>query len=202
MNMRKLLVATRNKGKIEEIRSELKDLAFNVVGLEEAGVPKDFDVEEPAMTMEGNAIIKAMAYGRKTGLLTLSEDAGLEVDALDGRPGVFSARYAPGTDEDRYRKLLSEMAGVPDEKRGAQFRAVVALYDPNNEKIRTCEGIYRGVIIREPRGTNGFGYDPVFYNADLKKTNAEMSREEKNAVSHRGMALRKAKTILDDEFTK
>ncbi|MBI2550890.1 RdgB/HAM1 family non-canonical purine NTP pyrophosphatase [Candidatus Uhrbacteria bacterium] len=200
--MRKLLVATRNKGKIEEIRSELKDLAFNVVGLEEAGVPKDFDVEEPAMTMEGNAIIKAMAYGRKTGLLTLSEDAGLEVDALDGRPGVFSARYAPGTDEDRYRKLLSEMAGVPDEKRGAQFRAVVALYDPNNEKIRTCEGIYRGVIIREPRGTNGFGYDPVFYNADLKKTNAEMSREEKNAVSHRGMALRKAKTILDDEFTK
>lgn len=202
MNAKKLLIATRNKGKIAEIQLELKDLPFEVVGLEEAGVPKEFDVEEPAMTMEGNAVIKAMTYGRKTGLLTLSEDAGLEVDALGGRPGVFSARYAPGTDEDRYRKLLGEMKNVPDEKRGAQFRAVIAIYDPENEKIRTCEGIYRGVITREPKGSEGFGYDPIFLNTSLNKTNAEMSKEEKNAVSHRGIALRKAKVILQEEFSE
>lgn len=200
MSERKLLIATRNRGKIEEIRLELHDQSFEVVGLEEAGVPKEFEVEEPAMTMEGNAIIKAMMYGRKTGFLTLSEDAGLEVDSLGGRPGVLSARYAPGTDEDRYRKLLEELAHVPDAARGAQFRAVIAIYDPTNEKIRTCEGVYRGTIIREPRGKNGFGYDPIFYNTELKKTNAEMTKEEKNSVSHRGMALRKAKIILTIEF--
>lgn len=200
MTLRKLLIATRNKGKIEEIRLELRDLPLEVVGLEEAGVPKAFEVEEPAMTMEGNAIIKAMTYGRKSGLLTMAEDAGLEVDALGGRPGVFSARYAPGTDEDRYRKLLEELADVSDVERGAQFRAVVAMYDPSNEKIRTCEGVYRGTIIRESRGENGFGYDPIFFNAELKKTNAEMTKEEKNSVSHRGMALWKAKVLLVEEF--
>lgn len=198
MTQRKLLIATRNKGKLEEIRLELHDLPFEVVGLEEAGVPKEFDVEEPAMTMEGNAIIKAMTYGRKTGLLTLAEDAGLEVDALYGRPGVLSARYAPGTDEDRYRKLLEELKEVSDDKLGAQFRAVVAIYNPASEKIRTCEGIYRGVITREPKGMNGFGYDPIFYNTELKKTNAEMTKKEKNLVSHRGMALRMAKLILNE----
>lgn len=204
MSKQKLLIATRNKGKIEEIRLELNDLPFEVVGLEEAGVPKEFDVEESAMTMEGNAIIKAMTYGRETNLLTLSEDAGLEVDALGGRPGVFSSRYASGTDSDRYQKLLSELASVPDDKRGAQFRAVVALYDPNSEKIRTCEGVYRGSISHEPKGTNGFGYDPIFWNDNLEKTSAEMTKEEKNAVSHRGRALREAKVILakwNDEKT-
>lgn len=197
--MKKLLIATRNKGKIEEIRFGFSDLPFEVVGLDEAGVLKDFDVEEPAMTMEGNAIIKAMTYGRKTGLLTFSEDAGIEVDALGGRPGVLSARYAPGTDEDRYRKLLAELIDVPDERRGAQFRAVAALYDPSNEKIRTCEGIFRGVLLRESRGTGGFGYDPIFFCPERNKTVAEMTSEEKHEVSHRGIALRKTKMILEHE---
>lgn len=198
--MTKLLIATRNQGKIAEIREALADLAVEIVGLDDAGVPKDFIVEEPAATLKDNAIIKAKSYGRKTGLLTLAEDAGLEVDALGGKPGVLTARYAPGTDEDRWRKLLQEMANVPDEARTAQFRAVAAIYDLVSEKVRTCEGIYRGRIIRVPRGTAGFGYDPIFFNEELQKTNAEMGLAEKNSVSHRGQALRQARDILLREF--
>lgn len=198
--MKKLLIATKNQGKIKEIKKALADFDIKVIGLEDVDLPDNYEVEEPAMTMEGNAIIKAMTYGNKINLMTLSEDAGLEVDALDGRPGVFSARYAPGTDEDRYLKLLKEMKDVPEDKRGAQFRAVIAIYDPNLEKIRTCEGIYRGKIINEPKGEQGFGYDPVFFNKEKNKTNAEMFPEEKNAVSHRGKALQKAREIIIKEF--
>jgi len=198
--MKKILIATKNQGKIKEIKAELRDFEVEVIGLSDVDLPDDYDVEEPAMTMEGNAIIKAMTYGNNLRLLILAEDAGLEVDALDGRPGVFSARYATGTDEDRYLKLLKEMKDVPDEKRGAQFRAVIAIYDPINGKIRTCEGIYRGKIIREPKGQQGFGYDPIFLNEETNKTNAEMSLEEKNKVSHRGKALQKAKDFIKKEF--
>jgi len=195
--MKKLLIATRSKGKFPEIISELNGLPFNFLNLTDVPeLPSNFEVEEPALTLEGNAIIKAMTLGKKTGLLTLAEDAGLEVESLDGRPGVYTARYAPGTDEDRYRKLLDELRGIPEEKRMARFRAVIAIYDPENDKIRTCEGIYNGRIALEPKGSNGFGYDPVFYNIELGRTNAEMTMEEKNKVSHRGKALRKAKEIL------
>lgn len=198
--MQKLLIATSNQGKIKEIQKELADFGWEILGLADVDLPGNFEVEEPALTMEGNAIIKAIAYGQKTGLLTLAEDAGLEVDALDGRPGVFSARYAPGTDEDRYLKLLAEMKDVPDEDRGARFKAVIAIYDQSSGKIRTCEGVYLGKILREPRGNQGFGYDPIFFNEQLNKTNAEMTAEEKNAISHRGLALQKAKEILSNEF--
>lgn len=198
---KKLLIATRNKGKFPEIVAELKDLPIEFLNLRDIkDLPENFEVEEPATTFEGNAIIKAMTIGKKTGLMTLAEDAGLEVDALGGRPGVYSARYAPGTDEDRYRKLLDELKLVVDVERGAQFRAVIAIYDPTTDKIRTCEGIYRGIIIKEPRGSNGFGFDPIFYNSGLRRTNAEMTIEEKNSVSHRGMALRKARAIIEKEF--
>lgn len=200
--MKKLLIATKNQGKIKEIQTELKDFDMEIIGLNDVDLPKDYDVEEPAMTMEGNAIIKAMAYGNKLGFLTLAEDAGLEVDALDGRPGVFSARYAPGTDRDRYLKLLGEMQNMPDEKRTAQFRAVIAIFNPTIGKIRTCEGIYKGTIIREPRGSEGFGFDPIFFNQKKNKTNAEMTAEEKNTVSHRGQALKQAKEIIKREFLK
>ena len=200
--MRQLLIATRNQGKIKEILADLVGLDFEVVGLDEAGVPKEFSPEEPAMTMEGNAVIKAISYGMKTGLLTLAEDAGLEVDALDGRPGVLSARYVSGTDEDRYKKVLEELRDVPDEKRTAQFRAVVAIFDPTTTKVRTCEGIYHGTILREPPTTQGWGYDPIFWNEEKQKTNAQMTPEEKNSVSHRGQALAKAKIILRTEFPK
>ncbi|RKY94921.1 MAG: non-canonical purine NTP pyrophosphatase, RdgB/HAM1 family [Candidatus Hydrothermota bacterium] len=201
MEKRKLLIATRSKGKFPEIISLLEGLPFEFINLNDIPeLPKDYEVEEPAATFEGNAIIKAMTLGKKTGLLTLAEDAGLEVDALGGKPGVHTARYARGTDEDRYMKLLAELREVSDERRTARFRAVVAIYDPNNDKIRTCEGTYEGKITTEPRGTNGFGYDPVFFSVKLKKTSAEMTLEEKNSVSHRGVAFRKARDILKNEF--
>lgn len=198
--MQKLLIATRNQGKIKEIKKELKDFDLEIIGLDDLDITKNFEVEEPAMTMEGNAIIKAMAYGNKTGFLTLAEDAGLEVETLDGRPGVLSARYAKGSDKDRYLKLLNEMKDVPSDRRQAQFRAVIAIYDPQKGKIRTCEAVYKGKIIEEPRGEQGFGYDPIFLNIEKNKTNAEMTAEEKNEVSHRGKALRKTKEIIKKEF--
>lgn len=199
--MKKLLIATSNKGKFREIIAGLTGLPFEFVSLDDMSIPHDFKIEEPAMTFEGNAIIKAMMYGNKIGLLTLAEDSGLEVDALDGRPGVYSARHISGTDEDRCGKVLEEMKNVPDKKRGAQYHAVVALYSPKSGEIRTCEGIYRGVIIREPRGMNNFGHDPIFYDKSFHKTCAEMTLEEKNSVSHRGMALKKAREILEQEFS-
>jgi len=201
MTKRKLLIATRSKGKFPEIVSLLEGMSFDILNLNDVpDLPKDFEVEEPAVTFEGNAIIKAMTLGNKTGLLTLAEDAGLEVDALGGRPGVYTARYAPGTDEDRYTKLLGELDGIPEEKRTARFKAVIALYDPESDKIRTCEGVYEGRIAQQPVGTNGFGYDPIFYNVELQKTNAQMTLEEKNTLSHRGKALREARKILEVEF--
>ena len=201
MEKRKLLIATRSKGKFPEIISLLKGLPFDFINLNDVpGLPKDYEVEEPAATFEGNAIIKAMTLGKKTRLLTLAEDAGLEVDVLGGKPGVHSARYAPGTDKDRYMKLLAELRGVPDAKRTARFRAIVAIYDPDNDKVRTCEGTYEGKITTRPRGTNGFGYDPVFFSTKLKKTNAEMTLEEKNSVSHRGIVFRGANEILRKHF--
>ncbi len=200
--MKQLLIATRNQGKFPEIVALLKDLPFEFLSLNNiSGLPPGYEVEEPGMTFEGNAIVKAMTIGKKTGLLTLAEDAGLEVDALNGRPGVYTARYAPGTDEDRYRKLLEELKDIPDEKRTARFRAVVAIYNPENDKVRTCEGSYEGVIVREPVGINGFGYDPVFYSSVLKKTGAQATFEEKNSVSHRGQALRRAREILLRDFS-
>lgn len=198
---RKLLIGTGNKGKFPEILDILDGLPFDIINLRDVPeLPKDYEVEEPGMTFEGNAIIKAMTMGKRTGLLTLAEDAGLEVDVLDGRPGVYSARYGPGTDEDRYKKLLHELEGVPDDKRTARFIAVVAIYDPEDDKIRTCDGKYEGKITTDPRGTNGFGYDPIFISPELGKTNAEATKEEKNSVSHRGKAIRKAREILEKEF--
>ena len=196
------MIATRSKGKFPEIVTSLAGLPFEFLNLNDIlELPKDYEVEEPATTFEGNAIIKAMTLGAKTGLLSLAEDAGLEVDALDGRPGVYTARYAPGTDENRYMKLLGELNGVPEEMRTARFVTVMAIYDPENHKIRICEGVYEGRIAEKPVGDNGFGYDPVFYNIELGKTNAQMTMEGKNSVSHRGKALEKAKVILKEEFT-
>ena len=198
---KKLVIATRNKGKFTEIEAELKDLSFEFFSLDgREEIPKDFSIPETASTFEGNAILKATIIGKMTNILTLSDDSGLEVDALGGRPGVLSSRYVQGTDEDRFRKLLKELEDTPDGKRGAQFHAVIALYDPATEKIKTCEGICRGIITRESRGNNGFGYDPVFYHERLGKTIAQMSLEEKNKVSHRGIALQKARKILMDDF--
>jgi XTP/dITP diphosphohydrolase len=199
--MRELLVATKNRGKLLEIFKGLGGVPFEILNLADVSeLPDDFDVEEPAMTFEGNAIIKAMTVGCKTGKLTLAEDTGLEVDALDGRPGVLTARYATGTDEDRYTKLLKELEGIPDEKRIARFRTVVAVFDPETFKIRTTEGELRGTIIKEPSGTGGFGYDPIFFVFGSGKTLAEVTTSAKNCISHRGKAIRAMREILLSEF--
>lgn len=198
---KEILIATKNKSKFLEIGEQLKDLSVVFLNLNDISQNVGgLDLEESAMSFEGNAIIKAMQYGFETGLATLADDSGLEVDALAGRPGVFSARYIDGDDKDRYIRLLEEMRGIADEQRGAQYRAVIAFYHPEKRKVWTVEGVCRGFITKEPQGEGGFGYDPVFFSVDLGKTFGEASREEKASVSHRGRALRKMQEIILREF--
>lgn len=170
----------------------LSELPYDIVSL--ADYPDAPEVEETGSTFIENAILKATAYAHYTGELTLADDSGLEVDALGGAPGVLSSRFAP-TDPERNAKLLDLMKDVPDEKRAARFRCAIAIAEPNGE-VETCEGKVEGVIAREPKGTNGFGYDPVFYLPKLGKHMAELTSSKKNAISHRGKALEKANTLL------
>ena len=191
------MIATHNKGKAREYKKLLSDLPLEITYLDELGVEEE--IEETGSTFEENARIKALGYARLTGMLTWADDSGLEVDALGGRPGVHSARYAgPGaSDEDRYRKLLAEMDDVPDEARTARFRSVVAIATPEG-KVWTTSGKCEGVIAREPRGHFGFGYDPIFHLPELGKRMAELPPEQKNQISHRGEASRKAKELLKE----
>lgn len=190
-----LLIATHNQGKLREYRVLLHDLDISVVNLDEAGV--DFDVEETGTTFAANAILKARAYADATGLLTWADDSGLEVDALDGRPGVFSARYGgPGlSDTDRYLKLLDELSQYPARPRTARFRCIVALAAPGRT-LHTSEGMIEGQILTAPRGDHGFGYDPVFYVPEHQAAMAELSSAIKNQISHRGRASAAAKRWL------
>lgn len=197
--MRKLLVATKNQGKLLEIKKVLEDLPFQLLGLDEVKtIPQDFEVKETGKSFLENAVLKAKTYARMSGLLTLADDSGLEVEALGGRPGVYSNRYAQGSDQDRWEKLLKELQGVPEKKRGAQFRCVTAIFDPKTEKLETCQGICRGKIARQPKGKHGFGYDPIFFLPKLGQTMAQLKPAEKNKISHRGKALKKAKKILNN----
>ena len=190
--MRRLVIATKNAGKAREVAQILAGLPYQIVSL--ADYPDAPDVEETGSTFVDNAIIKATAYARYTGELTLADDSGLEVDALDGAPGVFSSRFAP-TDPERNSKLLDLMKNIPDEKRTSRFRCAIAIAEPDGS-VKTCEGAVEGIIAHEPRGANGFGYDPVFYLPDLGKHMAELTADEKNAISHRGKALQAAKDLL------
>lgn len=192
--MKPLLIATSSKGKLREIEALLERLPFKVQSIGDIAMLKGFEVEEPASTFEGNAIIKAMTLGKRTGMLTLGEDAGLEVEALGGKPGVYSKRFSPGTDADRNDALLRLMEGR--RARAARFRSVVTIYNPDNDRVRVCEGRCEGYITTEVKGSHGFGYDPIFFSKVLDKTLAEATLEEKNRVSHRGKALAKAKELL------
>ena len=191
----RLLIATRNPGKAKEYERLLGNVPLQVTTLDEVGFREE--AEEPATTFEENAVIKARFYADHTGLLTLADDSGLEVDALGGDPGVKSARYGgPGyTDEGRVELLLENLKDVPWEKRSGRFRCVIAIVWPTGE-ARTVDGVMEGIIQYEPKGANGFGYDPVFYLPHLGKTTAELSLEEKNGLSHRGKAARKAVELL------
>ncbi len=189
--MEKLLVATTNPGKWGEIRELLADLPFELVSLET--LPHVPDVEESGSTYEENALLKARAFHRWTGWLTIAEDSGLEVDALDGAPGLLSARYGP-SDAERIARLLEELRDVPPPKRTARFVCVAALVGPSIQKTFRAE--VRGLIRTAPSGQGGFGYDPIFEYPPLGKTFAEMTRAEKSRVSHRGRAIAELRDFL------
>jgi XTP/dITP diphosphohydrolase len=196
--MIKLLIATRNQGKLAEIKKIFKDVDFEILSLDDIKEIDDFEPEENANSYKGNAVIKATAYGKKVGLLTIADDGGLEIDALDGRPGVNSARYAEGTDEDRYRKILAELEGVSPENRTCRYRCVAALYNPKTETVHTFGGVWEGRIVEYPRGNKSFGYAPIFLSPEynFEKTNAELDPDETIKINHRGKAFRKAKKML------
>ena len=194
--VRKLLVATHNQGKLLEYGKLLQDLPLALTFLDEIGVRDE--VAETENTFAGNAVLKARYYAGLTGLWTWADDSGLEVDALRGAPGVHSARYAgPGaTDQDRNEKLLRELHSHP-RPWTARFQCVVAIARPTAAP-ETCTGILEGTITNSPRGSHGFGYDPVFFLPDHGRTLAELSTTVKNEVSHRGRASRRAKELLQD----
>ena len=187
--MRKFIVATKNKGKIKEIKEILSEFQFEVLSMEEVGIDKN--IEEHGSTFEENAMIKAKEVYKATGEMVMADDSGLEVDYLDGAPGVYSSRFAGegATDRDRNDKLLKLMLGVPFEKRTARFVCAIAVILPDGRHF-TVKGTCEGYIDFEPRGSNGFGYERLFYIPEYAMTIAPMPAEEKNSISHRGKALR------------
>lgn len=191
----KLVVATHNPGKLRELRQMLADLPVEVVSAGEAGLP---EVEETGTTFEENARLKARAALRHTRQASLGEDSGIEVDALGGAPGVYSNRFAgPNTtEEDRNRVLMERLEGVPDERRTCRYRSVIVLALPDGREF-VCDGTCEGWIGREPQGSNGFGYDPIFRLPDRASTMAEITPEEKNKISHRGKALAQLRTVIE-----
>ncbi len=208
---RKLLVATHNPGKVREYRELLAALPLEVTYLDAEGIT--LEVEESGATFAENATLKATTYAQATGLWVWADDSGLEVDALGGAPGVYSARYAgPGaSDADRYRKLLDALTGVPWDQRTARFRCTVALALPReassgvseapgawNGEVRTADGACEGIIAFGPTGSNGFGYDPVFYLPEHGLTMAQLPPETKNEISHRGRAAQAAAKVLEE----
>ncbi len=197
----RIVAATNNQGKVKEIKAILGDLGFEVVSQGELGL--DLDVDETGTTFEENALLKAQAAATAFGMCALADDSGLCVDALDGAPGVYSARYAGegATDAMLIEKLLKVMKDVPKEKRAAQFVSAVAFVTPDGEKF-TARGSAEGFITEAPSGNGGFGYDPVFFSTELQKTYADMSDEEKNRVSHRYRALMELRKILSSQYLK
>jgi XTP/dITP diphosphohydrolase len=195
----KLLIATNNPGKVREYEELLENLPAPAEITYPAQEGLALEVEESGETFEENARLKALTFAQASGLLTLADDSGLEVDALDGAPGVRSARYAGSgaNDVDRYRKLLGALAGVPAGQRSARFRCVVALAQPDGS-IHTADGTCEGEIGHDPRGAHGFGYDPVFMVEGYSgRTMAELSPEIKNRISHRGRALAAIRPTLE-----
>jgi len=195
MPMKELVLATRNMHKVEELKSLLADASVQVLSLRD--FPDMPEVEETGVTFAENAELKAKATVQATGKIALADDSGLEVDALNGEPGVYSNRFGgPGaTDADKYMRILELLEGVPDEKRTARFRASIAISTPAGDTF-IVDGVCEGRIAHSPRGEKGFGYDPIFFIPDLGKTMAELLPEEKNTISHRGKALQASREIL------
>lgn len=190
-------MATKNRGKLREIRSVLKGLPVRLYGLNHfENVP---DVEEDGKSFSENSLKKARFYSKRFGKIAIADDSGLEVDALDGGPGIYSARYAGegATDQENRKKLLKALEGVPVSKRGAKFKCVIAMVAPDGREI-LVEGACKGKIGFKEVGRNGFGYDSLFILPRYGKTMAQLSLKEKNRISHRGKALRKLRKVLKD----
>lgn len=193
-----ILIATQNKGKVKEYRRLLAHTDFEIMGLDDVGLSQ-LDIEETGTTFEENALLKARAYAEASGKLCLADDSGLVVDALHGRPGVYSARYGkPGLDDaGRRAYLLEEMRDIPTHERTARFRCVIAICDPTTNETYTVEGACEGMIMTEEHNAGkGFGYDALFQPVGFDKTFAELDPDEKNRISHRGIAAQKLPEIL------
>ena len=212
--MQKLLIATNNKGKVEEIKDLLKAIRVELVTTHDIGI--ELRVEEDGSTYAENAEKKALAFALASGLISLADDSGLEVEALNGAPGLYSNRYGPSlslppnsknlggdggglTDTDRRAYLLKNLKDIP-RPWTAKFHATIAIAVPGNPSVRFAKGECKGEIIPEERGTGGFGYDPMFFIPEMNRTMAELSMEEKNRLSHRARAIINAKPILKEMF--
>ncbi len=197
----KWVLATSNPGKVREVAQILSPLGIELTHLGEFDHPVQEPVED-GETFEDNARIKAVSYAKQLGMRCLAEDSGLEVDALSGRPGVHSARYAgvgktrDEKDAVNNAKLLEEMAHVPDGERSARYVSAVCVADPDGTVVVETRGTFEGVIVHRPRGSGGFGYDPLFLVPELGRTSAELSPDEKNALSHRGHSVRMLVELL------
>lgn len=197
----RILFATSNPHKIDEVRAIIAPAGIDVQGLDALANPPPEPVEDGA-TFEANARIKAIAYAKATGQTCLADDSGLEVDALGGRPGVHSARYAgigstrAERDAANNARLLDELASVPDDQRSARFVCAMCVADPTGVVVAEARGEFAGVISRHARGSNGFGYDPLLHLPDVNRSSAELTSEEKNARSHRGAAARQLAEII------
>ena len=196
--MSQLLIATNNPGKLAEFERLLAGCGWELV------MPAQLNLmlpdEEPGETYEENAKIKALNGARASGLVSLADDSGLEIDALDGGPGARSARFLGegASYEERFARILGEMAELPSEKRWARFRCVIALAELGSEEVRLCEGEVQGLIAFEPRGEQGFGYDPIFYLPQQARTMAELPSYMKDVISHRGRAAARARPLLKE----
>ena len=191
----KLLLATRNRDKIREIKDLFNELDVEILTLD--SFPDVPEVEEDGETLEQNAFKKAKVVNEATGIISVADDTGLEVDYLNGQPGVYSSRFAGenATYDDNVNKLLASLDGVPEEKRTARFRCVISII--GNDINEYVEGSCLGFILTEKRGSQGFGYDPVFYVPKYKQTFSQMPLSLKNQVSHRGLALKQAKSVIE-----
>ena len=197
--METIIFATKNKGKIREINAILADMDVNVISMEEAGIA--IDVVEDGTTFEENAMKKAVQIMEACGKITLSDDSGLEIDYMDKAPGVYSARFM-GEDTpypERFQAIFEKLDGVPEEKRTARFVSCIAAAFPDGRRLTSYDTV-EGIIGYEAKGENGFGYDPIFFVSEKGKYMAELSAEEKNAISHRGKALGKMKELLKKEL--
>ena len=192
--MKKVVIATKNKGKAKDFEALFQPLGFEVVTMFD--VAPDMEIEETGTTFEENAVLKAETLAKELNMIVIADDSGLAVDALGGAPGVYSARYAGDHDDEaNIVKVLENLAGVPEEKRTARFMCALAIAGPEMDTT-TVFGTCEGIILEEKRGTNGFGYDPIFFIPELDRAMAQLTPEEKGAISHRGNAIRKLAQAL------